>query len=379
MVTSGLIRIQFVFPGGSAGSVASGGTYDYRGVACQQALADVIRYGAGELAAVDGLSLSELVPVAAPGGVGLIGSSNGGNSLWMTLHHHAEVRSLVRWAATWESPLGPQYVTVELGARNGLLNPYYVPGTCTLEACPLPNLASGLLFDPAATAVLHDPATDTPHPVDGSLCIDIDSSGTCGDEDFLFQGLGGPNAPGIPLPKLYHSRALMQFLDAHQALFPNGQLPNYYASKPQSDAYWAVRDPSPVFAQLAAALPDLPVMFLASAVDHVQGQPDHPHVRVPLQAFIDAGHSFVRCNPDAAYLAGLAGLDAQHIPELPAGQGLPWPDTESALVPEIVDGVPMDRYLTTAAALELWDRVLDSDFSADLDAPLRAVAPVLLP
>ncbi len=293
-------------------------------------------------------------------------------------HEHADARSAISWVVTRETPLGGQYVIVELGPNDNL-NPHYVPGTCSLLSCPWPTLTDELIFDPTASRSIVDHYDGRSIPIEGAFCLDADASGACDPGEFEFSGLGGPG-PEPRQPKLHHSVVLTELLDANaQTLFPEGAWPAWLAGLTETEDYWLTREASNIIVSLHDQVPDLPIILLGSVVDHIQGQPDHPHVIVPRNTLIDLGHGFVRLNPDAAYVAALIGLQADKFPELPAGTSAPWPDTERYLMPERMGGRPLDPWLVAAAALELCDRAHTGNDDPDLPETLLPVEAQIAP
>ena len=373
-VQNGIIRIQFLMPGGRSGPFSSGGSYDYRGPKCRQALADVILYAAGVVADTQGLKIGDRLPFAMTSMVGVVGLSNGGNLMLKTLASHPEALEHVSWMVTWESPIGDQYVTVELGGGSAV-NPYYNPGTCTLTSCPLPGMAEVLTFDASWSGVAEDPATGQPVSVTGRLCLDENSDGICQDREFVFSPLLGPSSSGTPLR--YVSVELTEMMDAEKdRLFPAGW-PDSMATVDQVRAYWQERDGSLVLESMPEAFAQVPWILIGTQRDHVQGAPDHPHVTVPYSFMASRTVSFVRLNPDSAYMAALSGLDAGSIPENDPMQPLDGSDMAAYMLPERIDSMAMDPFTTPAAVLELADRVHDGLLSGDLDAPLHGVISVI--
>ncbi|MDJ0661558.1 MAG: hypothetical protein QNJ42_19035 [Crocosphaera sp.] len=366
LVQAGLIRIQLLFPGGVFGSIHSSGSYDYRGPKCQQALADVIRYAAGEQTDTRGKFLKSRLPFARTDLVGAVGFSNGGNLLLKTVERKPEARKALDWIALWESPLGAQYVTLELGER-GILNPYYQPGSCRLESCPWPDNMEGeednLIFDPDAERVIKDPGhQNNTRTIQGAFCIDQNSNGKCdAPGDFEFVGLGGPD-PKSTQPLLYHSPLLTNLIaERFFDLPPTKDLkdwPDWLATPDQAQQYWNARLGITAIKTLPNFQSWPPIMILATEQDHAQATPDHPHVLVPLQTLIQNNDNhvvpFIRGNPDAVYLADLLGVsDAENIPELSAGETWTWNKTvQPPLLSKNID----TKIIVTAATLELSDR-----------------------
>jgi hypothetical protein len=377
---AGVVVIAALLQGGGDGREVSSGNYDYRGPDSKRAMRDVLRYAMGEIADDDGFLITERIPWADTGLVGVVGLSTGGDLALTTMADHATALSGIDWFASWESPVGDQHlgdvwevigedhwVGVELGHVDSTLNPLYVPGTCTLTTCPLPGLADALAWDSEYSVDIVDPLDGTMWGFSGVFFIDEDLNGVRGSGEMVVPGLPGPGVveSGEHLPYLYYSTEIADVIDDRvDAIFPSG-LPSWMATTTQMRDYWAERDGSLVVGDVHADFPDLLVMVLGTVQDHLQGQPDHPHLGSHLQGWLDAGHSWARLNPDSAYVAEASGEPVGSIPELDAGQALPWPDTESHLVPEA-----LEPHVVTAAVMELADRVRAGNTDVDLDAVL---------
>ncbi|MBW2263188.1 MAG: hypothetical protein JRG91_14560, partial [Deltaproteobacteria bacterium] len=301
--------------GGDEYAHISSGTYDYRGADSKRAMRDVLRYAMGELPDDDGFLITERIPWADTDLVGVVGMSHGGNLVLTTLADHGSALSGLDWFASWESPVGDQYVSVELGSiHDVVLNPYYVPGTCTVTTCPWPGFTAALAWDSSYSTEIVDPLDGTMWAISGIFFLDVDDNGVRGSAEFMIPGIPGPGemSSGEHLPHLYYSSEMAGEIEARPGeLFPSGR-PSWMASPAEMRDYWTDRDGSQV----------------------IGGQPDHPHLRSHITGWLDAGHSWVRLNPDAAYVAEVSGEPAGGIPESDAGTPLPWPDTEDHLLPE---------------------------------------------
>jgi len=361
-VPQGMLVVEFLFPGVSRPGGTSGGTYDFRGPDCRQALADVVRYAAGELADTDGDTLLDRVPFADPDNLGVVGRSNGGNLVLAALAEHAANLPDVHWFVAWESPVGDQFVTTELND-----NPHYTPGTCAATTCPTPGLADALAWDPSGSTSFND-AFNQSQSVAGAICVDADASGTCEEGEKRFGGGPTETAPG--LFRIHPSSELAAAIAARGPALFDGPAPPWLATEPQTTEYWDGRDGALAVPALHAAWPALGVIHVQTADDHVQSQPDHPHAAAHLQAWIDAGHGFARLNADAVYIAEASGIDAAQIPELDANQPVPWPAIGDAVLAETIAGTPTAPFVTGAAMAELADRTRAGEWSVDLDVVL---------
>lgn len=357
----GFIYIQFLLPGGSVGAVSSGGEYDVRGPNCTEALRQVLRYASGDLKAMDGKGLADNVPFALVSEVGVVGGSNGGNLSIATLGQFgAELKNVV-WFAAWESPVGDQYALVEL---NG--NSFYEPGTCDATTCPWPDLPAALRWDPAGTTGAFYPGKGATTTYSGRLYAE-----TAGGPPLYFDQMATEPVAGGTY-KLFPSVELAQAMRQQKdSLWPGSSAPSWLEiGESAVAAYWQVRDGALNIAAAHQHLPKLMVIHIQTQKDHVQSQPDYPHARSHIQGWLDAGHQFVRLNPDAAYMALLSNRPVSEFPDNNANEPVPWPNTIAVTLPETVGGEKMSAYYILATTLELADRAHRNDHSANLSAVL---------
>lgn len=372
VIAHGFIAVDFLMPGGeSRDGARSGGTYDYRGPDCQRALADVIAYAQGRVRDQVGEAITDRLPFALTDNVALLATSNGGNLALTTMAAHGEELPDLRGLVAFESPIGHPYILVDLGGRGGTLNPLYEPGTCAPSGCPLPGLDRYLAFDPDATFRLEDPA-GAEVELRGVFFVDEDEEGDLDAGEFTFSGIAGPGpvVDGRHRARNYLSVLVTEVVAADESAYFGPTPPPWYAGIADTRAFWDARDGLPAIPAAHELLPDLLVVVVASQEDHVQGQPDHPHIRTQVAAWLEAGHGFVRLNPDAAYMAWLSGEPASAFPDNPANASLPYPDTDEVLLPEEVGERPVNSG-PVAGVLEVADRVWAGDTSADLEAVLR--------
>ena len=361
----GMIVVAFTFPGGRAyGEEFSGGTYDFRGEDSILAAQDVLRYASGELADSEGLLLTDQFPEAWVDNLGIFGSSHGGNMSLQVLARGGAELPPVRWFVAYEPPLGDQFVTAELNSF-----PYYEPGTCSLTACPVEDYTLVLRFDPELTTVAND-WSDEPDFYAGQFYLDLDHNAQADlPEESMCVGHTGPDADGES--RLHYSTELTYLLFSEGAsVFGEAAAPPWLATPSESNAYWALRDGSSVLAEVHDAFPDLMVIHSNAVDDHGSQLEDYPHTRAHVHGWLEAGHEFVRLNPDASYLALVTGMDEAEFPDNLVGASVPWPDTAELMVPEVGENVTIQTTLFVAAAMELADRHAIGDRSRDLDGIL---------
>ena len=58
--------------------------------------------------------------------------------------------------------------------------------------------------------------------------------------------------------------------------------------------FWRYRDATELVADAVRNVPDVAVVVIAGATDHVQLAPDHPHIRAQVNAFEEAGAKLIR-------------------------------------------------------------------------------------
>ena len=353
LLEQGLIKVKFAFPGGGRPPYQSGGTYDHRGLNSLKALRDVVRYLRGELRDRDGCLISERLPYAITQ-VGLVGSSNGGNTAVVALGLFGD-QMAVDWYVGWENPAGVQFVTVDLGSRRQP-NPTYVPGSCRLTP-------EGAKCDVDYTQLRWDPQARSrgrgPQRTRGVLYHDLNGNGRYDPSDYPLGAYTGTF--GGKEKRVYSTSALEAAVERH-LLEP---WPEDVATLEEARSFWAIRDMSRYYDEAIEMLPELRVIVIGSIQDHVQGTPDHPHIVLQYQGWQEAGIEWVRLNPDAAYVAAVMGGAAQAV-DNDANITVNYENILKLLEPEAIP----DEVARAAAVLELSDRVYRGNWQPNLEQPL---------
>jgi hypothetical protein len=343
----GAVTVSFLFPGQRVAGHESGGTYDYRGPDTAAALATVLAFAGGQVAASTGAgaqTIEELVgyPVLQ---AGLDTRSLGGN----LAPHALALGGGAAWYVGWETPVSPAFVTMELGRVAA--NPHYTARSCDLAGCLVDY--STLAWDDGRPFSAPDMATGEFVDLPGTVFFDTDGDGSAGVGEFIIGPLVGTGESELVA---YFSPAV------HRALDASGQLDPSLASVAAADAFWVSRAAVSGGANAWQGVA-VPSMVLASEVDHVQVAVDHPHVVVQLQALSEAGAPFVRLNPDSSYLT-LAGVEAA---DGPANRDWDYDIVLAGLVPESVE---LADTLFVAGVLEMIDRTHDDRWDVDLETVL---------
>ena len=350
-VEQGLIGVKFAFPGGGRPPYQSGGTYDHRGLNSLKALRDVVRYLRGELRDREGCTIGERLPYAISQ-VGLVGSSNGGNTSIVALGLFGD-EMLVDWYVGWENPAGVQFVTVDLGSREQS-NPAYVPGSCRLTP-------EGALCDVDYTQLRWDPTARPrgrgPQRTQGALYHDFNDNSRYDPSDYA---LGAYTGTFSGEEKRVYSTAALEAAAERRLLDP---WPEDVATLEEAREFWAIRDMSRYYDEAVEKLPELRAIVIGSVEDHVQGTPDYPHIVLQYRGWQEAGIGWVRLNPDAAYVEAVASSNrARSAVDNNANAAVNYANIPQLLEPEDIP----DPRVRLAAVLELSDRTQLDVWDANL-------------
>lgn len=395
---AGFVLINFLFPGGREGAFSSDGVYDDRGDACQRAVRDVVLFAMGGLRDSAGRTLDEVVPGPVRYGiVGLAPFSNGLIGL-ITLSRYGDVLPFTPYHAGWENPTGAQAITVDLGGirddcdatldsdgngepgddgRNPWYDPLtgYSPTSCTvdftkLEFDPVPSLRyednagicaavnqAGEVFLDGRTNGRVDFRPGKPG------CQDFDGDGRIETtEDFI---LGKWHTFDTACRVRFHYTVETTRALRDRGVFA-GPWPAWIDMVEESQAFWELRDATGHFGAIAARFPGFKGITVFTRQDHVQSQPDHPHVRQTMDGFQGQGLWF-RLNPDAVYFQAISGSLPAGYAETPAGAAIPLGEMKNHAEPR---GTAADL-MGAAANAELADRIYSGCWWPDLGALLR--------
>jgi hypothetical protein len=360
-----LIILTFEFPGctDTATGRHSDGAYDYRGEQTILALADVIRYAAGELVDNHGRAIDQMVPVSVlHDNIGLIGSSNGGNLIVAApALEGVGLSGHLRYLVQWETPVSSQVACRDLGrvwmkpfsAQGDFFNwryegydPLIFPVdysdlyyNLTEPYYPVFHERSG---DGAYTTIPDEQnPTAPPNP-------DLNGDGDLDEED-------AEDFPVDTYPdaaKVYYSRAVTHALEQYDVF--GGYWPTNVGTPAEADAYWDIREAVRLYGQALTNIPDLEGMVLASVRDHVQSASDKPHIRQAFEGWNGTG-TWVQINPSPDYLLQVdPSLNQADLPDnAPNTAPVDWADPPSYCVPE---SIPDDGIYQLAAIWQMADR-----------------------
>jgi hypothetical protein len=357
---SGFAEVRFAFPGGGKQGFASSGIYDYRGMLSQQALRDVLLFAGGKLKDTQGRTISKLVPmVLSNKNVGLIGWSNGGNIAVITLAKYAQQLPFVNYLTFYESPLGSMFYPPMLGGSQDLLtNPHYrqgsaATGNCLVDYRKLCFQADGQK-KPGSHKKLGQPE------VPGIVFFDENGNKQWDEElEFAF-----PYCCDIGLEKQIYPPHVTVAL-GRSGLFT--KWPKTIASLAESEAYFNERDGSLFLQELAKEMPNLFICVVGTRLDHLQRQPDHPHIPLNYNSWLANKIKFVRLNPDPIYIGTAAGMNSRNFSDNKPGASVDADDVDALLEPE---GLVPDYLFIDAAVAELADRKRTGNLKPELTEPI---------
>jgi len=282
----GVITVSCLWPGlGDPGTGArSDGVDDYGGPDALAAMRDALRFACGETSDVNGNYLADLVSVTTLyDNAGLYAFSHPGVVATNVIAHHGTEFELA-WFIGRENPTSDEQYPLEIGYWNddGSLNthPYYrYPEDYSPTQLDVDYSAAGWVVDPVE------------YP-EGRPCL------TRPDSTLHVFGYKGPKINGVR----YFSRGLTQALEANN-VFGADPWPEDVATYAEVAAFWPERVAVNNYPAIGTNHPDLKVMLVFAADDHVQAALDKPHVHQAWDGFsTGAGLTWVRLNPDKSYL-----------------------------------------------------------------------------
>ena len=335
----------------------SEGVYDYGGPDSLEVLRDVIRFASGLIPDVDGYYIDELVAVTPlTDNVGLFASSHSGVMATNVLAHHGLELPTVKYLVGRENPTRDEMYPLELGhfddQRNPVYNPFYdeddySPTTVTVDY----STVGWYQADPQSPG--------RPYFAAGN-----------GLPEHVLHETISPTMWG----KRYYSHAITQ------ALLDNGALtlenwPENLATPAETQATWPFRITVHNYPAFVTQAPNLKVMLIFAQDDHVQAAETKPHIHQAWDGFTDAaGLSWVRMNPDLAYVQAINSSYGAGFPDNPANsEPADWHNIRSWGFPAGPGGIREDVWLASVA--EMADRVREDNWEDDLDEVLVQYPP----
>jgi len=391
----GCLEIRMAFPGGGSGAFRSSGVNDYRGVKSQKALRDVLLFAAGKLQDFRNRTITDLIPIPlAQNNLGIVGWSNGGNIALITMEKYARQLGFIDWLVLYECPIGSLFFPPSLGSTDYfLLNNHYRQGSAATGHCLLDYRKLAWEADIKQNPGVYKKLGEADLP--GVVYFDDNQNGKWDESTEFAFNYCVDHASTKTFKKFYPPdvTAAMERLkifekDAPQpAVVPpapaataKGKRKNRGASTPVSAAkspiaavedkpaiywpsiiatlneaenYFQERDGSTSIPAISSLYPHLLVTIFASQADHLQTQPDHPHIILQYNAFIDSGAHWVRLNPESIYPAEMANMSRQNFAQNEPNSPINAEGITEYLEPE---DILSDYVFVNAALAELADR-----------------------
>ena len=343
------------------------GPYDFGGPNWLLGLRDVVLFATGRKADKQGRKIQDLagkIPVLASD-VGMIGLSHGGNACGAIMGLYGQEFPKLGYYVSWESPYGEGAVGEELGSPrrdNGRVNPAYDAVASRLDL-------SKLTWDPdlPMTGRGRTEQQRRDLPIHGALFFDMNGNGRY-DPKIDFRHQPARFDPGSG-PKFWYSIRLLR--EAEKRHLYGDSRPAHIPSVEEAIEFWHYRDATGLVPDAIRKIPNLAVIVVANNQDHMQVAPDHPHIRIQVNAFQKAGAHFIRLNPDRAYVEWLMGESRPGLVDNDAGILY----TRKTILSAICPNEAAHRILHPAAICELADRVHASNFKPNLDRVLYPDAP----
>ncbi len=400
----GFVEVRMAFPGGGKSKFHSGGIYDYRGPESQTALKDVLLFAGGKIADTKGRYISDLMPVkVSTTNVGLVGWSNGGNIAMITLGKFpSDLQPVVSWVSFYESPIGPLFFPPNLGGMKDLhANKHYREGSAATGSCTVDWKKLQWDANISRNSGEHKKLGEPEIP--GVLYFDENKNGNW-DESVEFAltyamdvGLDKQIYP----PEVCSALQTMKMFDRwvqdvpdpkdqstdHKPPPPPKKLPKGAVAPPptkqkvkhivawpknmatlrESEAYYQERDGSSYYAQIAKDYPNIMVIVLGTYIDHMQRQPDHPHIAMQYNAWLAHKVHWIRLNPESSYLAQITNMNHENFTN-----NKPNASIDASTISNYLEGEgrTKDYVLMDATVAELADRRRAKSLTFPLPIPL---------
>lgn len=351
---AGFVEVRFAFPGGGKEGFRSAGTYDSRGQVSQVALRDVLLFASGKLNDSKGRPLSQIVPVKInTNNLGAVGWSNGGNTLLVTLSKFGAGLKNISWLAFYETPLGAMFYPPFLGgATDFVANRHYRQGSAATGEAAVDFRKLRWQADATKKPGSHKKIGQPEIP--GVLFFD-ENGNKVWEESFEF---ALPYACAIGYPKQVYPPQVTTAMERLKVF--GDKWPDYVANLSESQAFFAERDGSKHLKAVAKAMPQLMVTIFGSQIDHLQIQPDHPHLPMQYNGWIASGAKWTRLNPDPVYVGQAAGMNARNFPSNTPNSSIDASAIEQHLEPE---GIVPDFIYMDAAISEMADRKKQNNYT----------------
>jgi len=362
----GMIEVRFAFPGGGTAQFGTQGEFDNRGENSLLALRDVILFAGGKSTDYQGRTIGELLkPVvkAQPSDIGIIGWDIGGNQALVVMGKYHQELSFLKWLVFYESPVGSMFWPAALGSASDLkLNNHYREGSAATGSVLLDYRKLWWNKDGYRNPNRLAARKRGSPGLKGVLFFDENLDGVWEESsEYAFQ-----SALDVGLTKQFFPPQVAG--GAERIIFKNEKgFPPNVATPTQSDEFFADRDGSLYIETVCKEYPNLMVSLFASAADHNQQQPDHPHIAFLYNLLLTHNVRFLRLNPDPNYMVSVGGMNKINFVNNKPNAAIDAATILTLLEPE---GLLPDYVYIEASAAELADRTKGKIFKETLSGTI---------
>ncbi len=368
MSNYGCIVIQFNYPGGGNGAQKSGGVYDNRGPNSMIAARDVIRYALGQIPDMNNKYLNESTGIHNPlyDNVGIIGGSNGGCNLLSVLGLYHNYLSTVAWVSFFESPIGDGMLTADPGKPYGSTvainkNNAYNDSTGTYNW----NL---LKFAPNDTVAKYNKTY-----IKGQFYFDVNENGVF-NKGTDYDLIGKYEAATLGATKKYYYSYQVLQMATEMGIYPPQTTYPYQATLAESKDYWYLRNTDHFIDSFMIHMPNLKVLFMVrDDSDHITSAKNHPEVIMTWNKFNSNSCNWFRVNSDKSYIEFITGTSLPLAPDNDANTPIDNMNIRNMVMP---GNIFSNRYFNHySSSLEMADRVMNNDWSLNLNGILGSTCP----
>ncbi len=423
----GFIEVRFAYPGGGVSVFQSGGIYDNRGLSCQKALVDILKFAAGKIKDYQGHFIDEILPVKPlTSNLGVLAWGNGGNLACIAMTNLAKSIPFTSWLSLYECPIGDLFSPPNLGSQDEFIrnNHYHLGSAATGKSLiDFNNLSydpnairynrkffkghsrqvkNGVIFYDENHNGKFDESSEYAYNYNldtgldkqiypPELCLAFEKKNIFKiAQEFkkLQDQINSDKEKQIDKPKLVKQDAPIKTISPAEIAIPvpknninyhepdivkqytlSLSWPKQIALANEAIEFYKMRNASIYLPQLCVNMPSLLVMIVATVLDHKQIQEDHPHIVLQYNALLDSKPLWLKLNPEPIYISKIANMSARTFPNNKPLISLDAENINDYLEPE---GLVPDYVYTEASISELADRIMFKNLSSPLKETLLA-------
>jgi hypothetical protein len=276
------------------------------------------------------------------------------------MEKYADMLQSIGWIVFYESPLGSLFFPASLGSVNDLiLNRHYREGSAAAGRCLVDFRKLAFEAETTRNPGVHKKLGEPDLP--GVIYFDENGNKKWDEaSEFAF-----PYCLDYGVGKQIYPPELTAALERHKVFAD--KWPQTVATLKESEAYFQERDGVVLIPAICSKYPQLLVTVFGSHIDHLQRQPDHPHIVLQYNSWLDNGIHWVRLNPEPIYVGQMANMSVHNfVYNKPNG-----PIEASAIADHLEpEGMLKDYVFIDAAIAELADRKQANNLTSPLDEPL---------